>query len=107
LTPEKIEEHIVETRALLARMDAKLALLCSRTSKTNEKVDALPCEEHTKAMMKEVANRVPWRIFMGIISIIAAIILTSFAYTTSVSNHIHAHEISTYYHQIPDEMEEP
>ena len=92
MTPEQIEAHIVETKQLLGKIDVKLTMLCERVRHTDKKVEALPCETHTKVMMEEVNKRVPWKIFMGIMSIVLGVILASFAYTTSVHDAVHAHK---------------
>lgn len=83
----------------LGKMQGKQEEICrtlvkqdSRQGKIEDRVTNLPCEEHIKYTNDKIEKRLQTKLFVGTVILAASIIFSSFAYTYTVEQNLHAHE---------------
>lgn len=107
---QKLLEILIEIKEKLAAIDQKqkdqcltLDKMAKRTKEVDDKVDALPCEAHTRDMMREVAKRPTWKAVIGILTLFVSVMTAAFLYTHNVDESLHEHEKDYKIHELTQE----
>lgn len=103
MSPQELEKYIIDIVKTLGELNGKATAMCSKLDKTENRLNNLPCKEHQEKLMKEVSDRVKMKTFLTMLTLLAGIVLSGFAYTHSVESAVDNHLIQhpqTVYHKI-------
>ena len=99
-TPKEIYDVLLRIESRLTKIESKQNELCRNTKslahrieRTEDSINALPCDSHTAKMLDEVTQRVPWRQFWQIVGVLILIILSTFTYIHHVDNELQEHRV--------------